>query len=129
MDSHSPSRDLALSRLCESFTSAAEALLLTCDLRPAATADLWLDPVTASSSTFAQALSVTRALAEKDPALRCFARPLDEIEETLVRAAGWTLFAKMGGVGWCAPDDEHRRQPRTRTEAAALVRQRIEGRA
>lgn len=127
-NTHAPSTSthLALSRLCESLRSASEALLLQCDYRPTATDDVWYDPLSAQTLPFAQALSKARNTAEKDRSLRSFARPLDELEETIVRAAGWEVFAKTGGIGWCPPDGSGR-VPRTRSEAVEVIRRQIEG--
>ena len=117
-------RTLTLARLRESLRFACEALLFADERLPAAASYLWRDPLTGHAQPFAQALADVRSRAEKDPGLRHALKALEAIEEALVREDGWTLTAQKGGVMWRAPDADG--TPRTRTEAAALICQRLD---
>lgn len=119
-NTHAPSSSahLALSRLCEALRSASEALLLQSDFRPTPTGDLWLDPLSARTLPFAQALSTARSEAMKDRSLVRFARSIDELELTIVTVAGLSI--------WHQPD-ANGRVPRTRSEAVEVIRRQIEG--
>lgn len=117
----SPSRCGVATLLCyvDAWISACRALLLESDYTQLyGDARLWHDPLSGRAEPFERAVARARKDA-KGGRLEPFARLVAHVEETLLRADGWTPTPTEHGVLWREPDVDG--TPRTLTEAAGVV--------
>lgn len=111
-----------LVRLAQAWESTSHALLLAAGWRPSAfLGGLWRDTTTDRAEPEHQALATARRDLERDADQRHLAKALDAIEESLLRASGWSVTAMSGGIAWRSPDGD----PHTRAEGAAVIRRQL----
>jgi hypothetical protein len=111
-----------LVRLAQAWESTSHALLLAAGWIPSAyLGGPWRDSTTDRTEPEHQALATARRDAERDPDTRHFAKALDALEESLLRASGWSVTAMSGGIAWRSPEGD----PHTRAEGAAVIRRQL----